>query len=247
MASSKGWTRIGGVAALLVGVALALGACSSSGSGNGGNATNAPATQGGGQAATPAAANGGGLSGAVDAFSSIKSYRFSMTMKGGTYGSLLGNDPITGTIVVDPPAADMTLMGMEVREVGGKSYVKMGDTWAESTDKSTTSMADSMSPAKMFGSYLDPSMASGYKAAGDEQKNGVATTHYVAAADVMSQYGDLLGVTGGTWSAEVWVAKTGGYPVSMKLANTGGSSDFLFSMDITNINDSANVVDAPKI
>jgi hypothetical protein len=239
---------MGGAAALLMGVALAFGACSGSGSGNGGNATNAPDSKvTSAPVATKAGGNEGGLAGAVNAFSSIKSYKFSLTMKGGTYGDLLGKDPISGTIVVDPPAAEMSLMGMQIREVGGKSYVKMGESWIESTDSSTTSMAQSMSPAKLFGSYLGADLASGYKQSGEEQKNGIATLHYVASADVMGEYGSLLGVTGGNWSAEVWIPKSGGYPVSMKLANTGGTSDFLFAMDITNVNDSANVIEAPKI
>ncbi len=108
-------------------------------------------------------------------------------------------------------------------------------------------MIDNLSPAKMFGSYFDSSMAAGYKASGDEQKNGVATVHYVADASIMADYSDLLGVTGGTWTAEVWIAKSGGYPVSTKIECTGGSSEFLLQLDVTNVNDPANSVKAPSL
>jgi hypothetical protein len=243
--------RATGVAALLMTVAIAFGGCSSSSStpAAGGNGTSAPSS-GSSAAPTSAAdkttnANGGGLGGAVNAFSSIKSYQFSMTMKGGSYGSMFGSAPITGMIVVDPPAASMNVMGMEVREVGGKSFVNMGTSWTESSGSSTTSMADSLSPEKLFGSYLGADLAAGYKSAGEEQKNGVTAVHYVAGADVMNQYGSLLGVDGGTWTAEVWISKDGGYPVGMKLASTGGSSEFLMQIDITNINDPANVITDP--
>jgi hypothetical protein len=241
-------SRLAGTLALAMGVAVAFGACSSSSStqapNNGGNPSQSQATQAAGNA-TPAA-GAGGVADAVSKLSDIKSFRFTMTMKGGSYGSLLGSEPMTGIIVSSPEkASDVTVMGIETIEVGGKTYIKMGTTWIESKDSSSSSTADSLSPEKMLGAYVGPSMASGYKAAGDEQKNGVATVHYSGDASMMSEYGSLLGVTGGTWSADVWIAKDGGYPVSVKIAASGGSSDFEFSMDITNVNDPANKVVAP--
>lgn len=151
-------------------------------------------------------------------------------------------------IVVDPPAADINMMGMEIIEVGGQDYINMGSGWlGGDADTSETSMADSMSPKNMFGSFLEDDAAEGYSAVGEEQKNGVDTIHYTASADALGEYGDTLGVTGGTWSADVWIAKDGGYPVSMKVAETGGSESFLLAMDITNINDPGNVITAPAV
>jgi len=245
-ASEPRFSRMAAVAALVVTVAVAFGGCSGSSTSSSAPSSVAPASQAASSAAASTGTSDSGIGAAVNAFSSIKSYKFAITMKGGTYGDMLGSAGMTGTVVVDPPASDVTIMGMEVREVGGKSYVKMGDSWVASTDKSTSSLADSLSPQKMFGSYLGTGEADGYKAVGDEQKNGVSTTHYTASADILSQYGSLLGVTGGTWTADVWVAKDGGYPVSMKIASTGGSSEFLMSIDITNINDPANAITAPN-
>ncbi len=86
-----------------------------------------------------------------------------------------------------------------------------------------------------------------YKAVGEEQHNGMATVHYQADASIMSTYGSMLGVTGGTWSADVWLAKDGGYPVGVSIKSTGGSATFEMTLDITNINDPANKVEAPKV
>jgi hypothetical protein len=246
MTSSTRILKVSGAFALALGVAVAFGGCSSSSStpaSNGNQATNAPdKTQG--SEATPTSISGG-LSDAGSAFSQIKSFQFSITMSGGTYGSMLGDAPMTGTIVLSPEkASDITIMGMQIREVGGKSYINLGTTWIESTDDSSSSLADSLSPDKMFSSYVGD-MASDYNLVGEEQKNGVTALHYTAGADLAGSYSGLAGVEGGTWTADVWVAKDGGYPVSMKIAETGGSEDFLFAMDITNVNDPANVIAAP--
>ena len=58
------------------------------------------------------------------------------------------------------------------------TWVKLGTDSTESTDSSTASLADSFSPEKMFGSTLSGSAAAGYKAVGEEQKNGVGAVHY---------------------------------------------------------------------
>lgn len=248
-------TRMGSVAALLIGAAVAFGACSGSAAtpppATTGPAASQAASQGAGQA-TPASQGGtGGVSGAVSALSNVTSYKFSMTMKGGSFGDLF-DKPVSGTVVMTPtPAVEITYsamgMDMKVMQVGDKVYTNVLGTWTLSDKDSDKSMIDTMSPAKMFGSYFDSSVAAGYKAAGEEQKNGVATIHYVGDASMMSEYGSMLGVTGGTWSAEVWIAKTGGYPVSTKIESKGGSAAFLLQLDVTNVNDPANVVKAPSL
>lgn len=46
-------------------------------------------------------------------------------------------------------------------------------------------------------------------------------------------------------SADVWVAKGGGYPVSMSVQAAGGSENFEMSFDITDINNPSNKVESP--
>ena len=238
---------------LAIAAALAVGACGGS----------APATQapGGAAASTASAASAsaqpsaeasqapagdaGGLSGAAARLSSINSYKFKMTLSGGSFGTMLGTEPITGTVTTNPKAAQMSMMGIQMIEANGKTWIKMGTDWTESTDDSTSSLADSFAPEKMFGSTLSGSAAQGYKAAGEEQKNGIAAVHYKADANQLGEYGSLFGVEGATWSADVWVAKGGGYPVSMSVQATGGSEKFQMSFDITDINNPSNTVESP--
>ena len=255
-----------GLFAVLVVLALGLAACSSGGATTA--PTTAPTTKAT-QTANPTDAskesqapdktqapesqapdNGeSGLASSVSKLSDIKSYKFKIVMKGGSYGDLLGGLPITGTVISSPEkAAEMSFMGMNVREVGGKSYVDLGSgSWIESTDSSTTSMADGFAPEKMFGSYISGSTQGWYKPAGDEQKNGVATTHYTADASAIGSYGSMLGVKGNAkWSADVWIAKDGGYAVSYVMKGTGDAgATMAITMDLTDVNSSANTVTTP--
>jgi hypothetical protein len=188
----------------------------------------------------------GDLGDAAANLSNISSFKFTIKMSGGTFGSLLGTEPITGTVTTNPKAAQMSLMGMEIIEVGGKSWVKFGDTWTAGTDDNTTSLADSFAPEKMFGSILSGSVASGYHAVGDEQKNGLSAVHYQADADAIADYAELFGVEGNaSWSSDVWIAKDGGYPVSMSVIATGGTAAFEMSFDISNINDPSIKIESP--
>ena len=84
---------------------------------------------------------------------------------------MLGTEPITGTVTTNPKAAQMSMMGIEMIEVNGKTWIKMGTDWTESTDDSTSSLADSFAPEKMFGSTL--SGAPPRAALGEKKKNGV--------------------------------------------------------------------------
>lgn len=198
------------------------------------------------EASEPAGGDEGGLSGAAARLSGMDSYKFKIVMTGGSFGSLLGTEPITGTVTTNPKAAQMSMMGMEIVEVDGKTWVKLGTDWTESTDSSTSSLADSFSPEKMFGSTLSGSAAAGYKAVGEEPKNGVAAVHYTADATVLGTYGSLFGVEGNaTWSADVWVAKDGGYPVSMSVLATGGTEEFKMIFDVTDINSPSNKIVSP--
>jgi len=254
---------------LLAILAIALSACSSSATpaapaGTNANGGSTPAANNGGS--TPAATSGNttsggsGLSGAAGAFSNISSYKFSMTLAGGTFGSMLsmlggssasGNAPFTmsGTVTLTPEkAADINMAGFHIIEVGGYDYLDLGGSGSFLKNAvSGTGMADSLSPAAMFSNAIDPSVISGYNKVGSETKNGVACDHYQASAAALADYGSLLDVAGATWTADVWVAQDGGYPVSMDMLATASDNSVAYEMkfDITNVNDPANKVTAP--
>jgi hypothetical protein len=243
---------------LLTVVAVALSAC------GGSSATLAPGSSnnGGNAASANAGGNGGGsgLSGAASAFSAIESYKFSMTLAGGDLGSTLsmlggpsasGNAPFTynGTVTVKPEkAADISMAGFHIIEIGGYDYLDIGGTGSfVKTAVEGTGMTDSLSPIQMFQNVVDPSVISGYNEVGSETKNGVASDHYQASASALAAYGMMLNVTGATWTADVWIAQTGGYPVSMSILAKASDNSIVYEIqfDITNINDPANKVTAP--
>lgn len=235
---------------LLLGFAVAslVVACSSGGS----HKTAAPGK-------TMAGGSEGGLSGAASNFDKIKSYKFNETLEGDLFSSMTGllggasassaeGLVISGTVISDPEkAADVTMMGMHIIEIGGYSYMDMGELGWTKSKVEGEGMADSFSPSKMFSSYASEGLDS-YHKVGSEQKNGVQADHYQADASSFGTYGSMLGVSGDvTWSADIWVAQDGGYPVSVLILATDKSNktSFKMSLDLTNINDPNNKVTAP--
>jgi hypothetical protein len=240
---------------LLTVMAIALSAC------GGSSATATPgSSNNGGNSAAPNNGGGSGLSGAASAFAAINSYKFSMTLAGGDLGSTLsmlggpsasGNAPFTynGTVTVKPEkAADVSMAGFHIIEIGGYDYLDIGGTGSfVKTAVEGTGMTDSLSPAAMFSNAIDPSVISGYNKVGSETKNGVASDHYQASASALAAYGMMLNVTGATWTADVWIAQNGGYPVSLSILAKASDSSVVYKIlfDITNVNDPANKVTAP--
>ncbi len=214
-----------------------------------------------GQPVTSGQPGGGSeLSGAVSALSDINSYKFKMTLAGGDFGSMLSalggasasGAPLTmsGTIVEKPTAAaDFTMAGFHIIEVGGTDYLDMGGTGSFISYPATgTSMADSFAPSTMFSSMMDPSTLAGFDKVGTEPKNGVSADHYQASQAVLSQFGTAAGVTAANWSADLWIATSGGYPVSMAIIGTAADKSIVYEIlfDITNVNDPGNKVTAPS-
>ena len=240
-------------------VAIALSGCSS------GKSSPSAAGQFAGDSAGPTipggvpAGDGSGVGGASAAFGNMSNYKFSMTLAGGTWGSMLsalggagatggGAFTVSGTVVVKPEkASDVQMSGFHIIEVGGFQYMDMGLGSYVKTKASGTSMADGFSPQKIFSGFAGSSSSSGYNKVGSENKNGVDADHFQASQTSLAQYGSMLGVPNATWTMDVWIAKNGGYPVSMAmLAKTSDNSvayEVLF--DITNVNDPANTVTAP--
>jgi hypothetical protein len=253
---------------LIAAMSIALRGCGSSGATtNAGAANNGGATDNG-AAANGVANNGGaGLGGAAAAFANMSSYQFNMTLAGGTFGSLLsvlggasassgGAMTVTGTIVLKPEkAADITVIGIHMIEVGGFTYMDLGTGQFMKSASTSSSLADSFAPATMFSSAVDTSVAGGYNKVGSEDKNGVSTDHYQASTTALSAYQAMLGselggATNVTWSADVWIANSGDYagcPVSMlvEAKTSDGTAAYEVAFDLSKINDAGNKVTAP--
>jgi hypothetical protein len=89
--------------------------------------------------------------------------------------------------------------------------------------------------------------ASGYNKVGSESKNGVDTDHYQASQSTLTGLSSVAGVANATWTGDVWIAKNGGYPVSMAIMAKASDNSVAYEImfDITNINDSSLKVTAP--
>jgi hypothetical protein len=237
--------------------ALAAGACSNSTS----TASPAAPTPTGTSGPVATGGNGGssGIAGAAANLSNISSYKFKMTLAGGSFGSLLSmfgssstadNVPFTvsGTVVTQPSqAADITLGTFHIIEIGGYDYTDMGTGGFVKLAETGSGLAQSFSPQTLFSSSIDASTANGYSLIGTETKNGVQANHYQASQATLAEFGSILGVTGATWSADVWIAQTGGYPVSVAIVATAADKSLAYEMsfDLSNINDPSNSVTVP--
>jgi hypothetical protein len=233
---------------LLAVVALALGACSSgvtAAAPNNSTATNQPPK---------------GLAAAASAFANVDSYRFTMTLAGASYSSMLsmlptssavGNAPFTmgGTIMVKPRnGADITMVGLHVIEVGGNDYVDVGGTGAFDQIAITgTKLAERFSPATLFSTAIDPATFIGYDLVGIETRDGVSADHYQASDAALATLGAVAGIAGATWSADVWLARDGGYPISMAITAEATDRTVVREVlfDISNVGDPTNSVKVP--
>ena len=249
----------------LAAFAIALSACGST------SATPTPSVSGGtnGPGAT---SQPSGPAGASSALGNLTSYKFTMTIAGGSLGDLLAGLPdaidegpfsVSGTVINKPQkAADVTVAGLlHVISVGGFDYQDVGLTGmftkSESGGMSEPSgsggpgaggpgLADSLLPAAVCSSV---DLTTGFERVGAEQKNGVEADHYQATASSLAQYASTLGIADASWTGDVWIAKEGGYPVSLSIvARDGATSAVIYQMtfDLTNVNDSANSVTAPE-
>jgi hypothetical protein len=212
---------------------------------------------------------------AVYSLRNASSYKFSMTFGGAATdptspdadvahslseiapGSACGTGTFTlsGTITNQQPApaedvesvfdVDVSCPGLHIIRVGDSVYIDRGNTGTFVETPGEANNLDFLSPVNLVRDFFNPYTASYYTQVGSEIKDGVSTDRYRSNED-LDEY-----VEGGQydpWSADVWVAQDGSYPVSMdivaKEADTG--DPYEVKVDITNVNDPANTVTAPN-
>jgi hypothetical protein len=103
-------------------------------------------------------------------------------------------------------------------------------------------------PEQLFGTAFG-TLGSDYHLVGTESKNGVNCQHFQGDASIGTFFSGLAGVSG-TWSSDVWLAVDGGYLVSSNVQAAGATAtsagSFSIDVEITNVNDPANVLTAPS-
>jgi hypothetical protein len=134
--------------------------------------------------------------------------------------------------------------GAQMIVIGDLAWSSLdGTTWYTADPEDTN--VDDLLPAAEYATWFD-SRAASFKAVGEETKNGLLCVHYKADDS-------LAGVTASgrasLFRAELWISKSGNYPVSGVFGITdaagaisGGSG---YAFDVTHVNDPANKVTAP--
>jgi hypothetical protein len=211
------------------------------------------------EAPTP---GGASLSDAAKNFADVTSFKFTMSVEGGSLGDTLllvsaaNSDNATfdlkGTYILKPDAdkaADVVVTGsIHVISIGGFDYVDTSGAGYTQKDATSGSYADSLSPISFF---TDVNFSTGYDLMGTDSKNGVEADHYVAndsGVAALKQMGSVAGVPDANWTSEVWIAKTGGWPIKLAItATVTGGTTVVFQrlFDITQVNDPTNKVTVP--
>jgi hypothetical protein len=230
-------------------IALALGACGDGGLG-------APSSR--------AAASGTGrtspLGAAQGVLANVGSYRFTMTLAGGTFDVMLemlgdaspsAGAPFTARgIIRNTPevAADLAIPGLRIVEIGGYDYLDLGGRGSfDRIPITDTRLADRFSPATMFPLFVNASTVAGFEKTGSETRNGVVADHYRATKAALAKLGSIAAIADATWTADVWLARDGGCPVGLAVIGRTVTAGIAYEVvfDITDIDAVTNGVVAP--
>ncbi len=201
---------------------------------------------------------GGGpdLVDAANALADLDSYRVSVVSRGLVPATTPGGTvSMTSTLVQgDRPAAEFTMSGvdgldggrLEAIVIGDEAWLKPGTGhWAKSPGGAADFDAafTTLSPIDLASGF--ESLTTAIKAVGSGKKNGVSARHFRAdSADAATA---AAGLTSGT--ADVWLATGGGYLVSLDVAGIwdvdGDPTEVMLRIDVTRVNDRANVIRPP--
>ena len=188
------------------------------------------------------------LAGVSAALNALKSYQARETATGSGYGHVFGmTDVVTSTVVNGTsPAVRWVTTDGDIIEAGGKQWIKSGSSWGPNPYNNP--MYDMYGAAATFKGVI-PSY---FKLVGEEKVGGVDTTHYTStnpgAVTFLVSMADVSDATG---TVDMWIVKSGGYPLKLTAALSGtssgaGNGKFKFEVDITKVNDSSNAVIVPS-
>ncbi len=235
-----------GLAFALVAVACGSSSLTPNPSGTAGSGPTGSSTAGSANSLAP------GLSAGLD---KLDSYQFSWTLTPASSAStaVASSVPwVTGTVInkgtksyrINDPGAVQFIV------VGDKDWTSIdaGKTWA-TTDVSSVDLTN-LRLDTGYATWFDKNAVS-FKTAGEELKNGVQCVRYKGDSSLSGLYSSVSGGSG-QFTADLWIAKAGNYPVSGSFgysgsvgSMSGNSGGFGFSFDVTHINDSANSVNPP--
>jgi hypothetical protein len=138
--------------------------------------------------------------------------------------------------------------GLRVIVIGEDAWLDLGTgTFIPTPGGAATygELIESLSPSELLGGLQTEDFRS-LPAVGQEDKNGVATTHYHADGS-NPEFAANFGPDGET---DVWIANDGGYLVSMTVTGTtdvdGVATDIEMAIDLSRIDDPTIDIQAPS-
>ena len=228
-------------------VVAACGGAASTSNGNNGNGSN-----GGNGAGSTGGTLAAGLSANLD---TLDSYQFSWQFSGSSSSATAadsGSFGTSGTVVNRPTKSyKVNNLGMiQIIVIGSQGWTSLdnGSTWTvDTTYSADSSSLTSLLPTALYASDFDTN-ANNFTVVGNETKNGVDCIHYKGNSS-LGALGAVAGVSA-TFQSDLWVAKTGNYPVSgfygWSASSGGQSGTWGYSFDVTHVNDAAaNAITAP--
>ena len=211
---------------------------------------NPSGTAGSGHTGSSTAGSGNSLApGLLAGLDKLDSYQFSWTLTPASSASASPVPWVTGTVV------NKGTKSYRINDPGAVQFIVVGDKDWTSIDAGKTWATTDVSSADLTNLRLDTGYATwfdknavSFKMAGEEFKNGVQCVRYKGDSSLSGLYSSVSGGSG-QFTADLWIAKAGNYPVSGSFGysgSVGGKSDsFGYSFDVTHINVSANSVTAP--
>jgi hypothetical protein len=154
---------------------------------------------------------------------------------------------VSGTVINKPvPSMWLSQTGAQFILAGNQAWISADGTVWTASDPNDVVLRDLL-PGHDYVTWFD-AKSTYFTAVGAEPKNGVECIHYSAGSSLGNIYAGL-GSDQSKFQADVWIAQTGGYPVSGVYGFTSTSGSIAvgwgFRFDITHVNDAANAVAAP--
>lgn len=169
----------------------------------------------------------------------VDSYRISIVPGDG--------DGYTGTVITRPVVSrDLTIgtgdSATHIVTIGDESWLGQGTGPLQPAPSSMVAdLAPMFDPMILLGAFANASVTQAADNLGREDKNGQSTTHY--KVDMGRLIGGMASFPPGA-SMDMWVADDG-YLVSF-VAKDFGTVGTDLAIDVTNVNDPANVIERPS-
>jgi hypothetical protein len=179
------------------------------------------------------------LSGLITNLDNVDSYKVAIVASNDT--------SYTGTVITKPVVSRDLLIGTgtdatHIVTIGDEAWMGTGDGPLQSAPNALIAgMIPLFDPAVLLSVFANESLLAYADNLGEENKNGQPTTHYKVDVSKLPNFA-ALGMPA-TATIEMWVADDG-YLVSF-IATDFGQAGSNLAIDITNVNDPANVVAHP--